>query len=280
MRRFIALAALACGLATPVAATAEQVAIQSWQNRQYACFDGGYLAASCPGNRAHVFEIERLGGNEVAFRDPASGRYLRAGVTENALMALGGDRIGGWERFEMTQSGGTFHLRSVQNGQYVRAGIGQQTLFGAVSPHTLGWEAFRIFPVGTPSEVSLEQDHETPVQFSGNWVLDRVLDASGQEVRFNDRMARMRPVEIDAQGRLHFTFGCNQINGQLLQRGDRIGVAGGGFMTTRMACPGPEMELERIVSASFASAAHFAINGTRWSLRDANHQLRLEFVRQ
>lgn len=275
MRFLIVFLALLGSFIATLPAMAERVAIQSWQNRQYACFDGTYLAASCPGNRAHVFEMEDLGGGVVAFRDPASGRYLRAGVTDQSLLALGGGQIGGWERFETTQSNGATFLRSLQNGLYVRAGIGPDTLFGAVSPHMMGWEEFRIFPVGAPASPSLEDDHELPVSFSGSWVLDTVVSAQGQSVTFNDRMARARPITIAADGQIHFSFGCNQVNGRLLQQGGRMGVAGGGMMITRMACPGLEMDLERAVMGAFNAAVTFTIHGTRLDIRDATDRVRL-----
>jgi heat shock protein HslJ len=278
MRSLFALVALVLWLATALPTTAEPVAIQSSQNRQYACFDGGYLAASCPGNRAQVFDMEHLGGGQVAFRDPVSGRYLRAGVTDTALMALGGGRIGGWERFEMTQTGGTFHLRAVQNGQYVRAGIGPDTLFGAVSPHARGWEEFRIFPVGTPSAPSLQAEHDPVVGFAGQWVLSRLYDGGGTPVSFNDRMARMNPVSVDAQGRVSFSFGCNTVNGHLLQRGALIDTDGP-LVMTRMACPGPAMDIERAIARAFDDAASFDTGGQRWTLFDGARRLRMEFTR-
>ena len=58
------------------AAQAELVKIQSVHNGKYAAFRNGYLAAGANQTNGASFELVRLGDNRVAFRDPASGRYL------------------------------------------------------------------------------------------------------------------------------------------------------------------------------------------------------------
>ena len=86
-------------------ARAEEIVIRAQQNGNYAGFYNGYLAARFGLEQASVFE---LGGGRVALRDPATGRYLRAGAggANVALLEWGDHRRDDWETF----------TRSFQNG--------------------------------------------------------------------------------------------------------------------------------------------------------------------
>jgi len=85
----------------------------------------------------------------------SDGTYIRAGVTENTLLATGSPHIKGWETFTLIRlSDGKIALKSEQNGKYVRAGVGQNSLLAAVSSRIGGWEQFEI--VGSGNTVVLK----------------------------------------------------------------------------------------------------------------------------
>lgn len=81
--------------------------------------------------------------------------YVRAGVTQNTLLAVGSPHVRGWETFKLIRlDDGKVALQSKQNGLYVRAGVGQQSLLAAVSSHIRGWETFRL--MGQPGRTALQ----------------------------------------------------------------------------------------------------------------------------
>lgn len=206
------LAGLALGAALPAGATSYY--IQSKQNGKYAGFYRGYLAARFDRNHAQAFEAVELANGRVAFQDPASGRYLRAGAAgaDLNLLEWGDVRLDEWEMFDNMVVGGYTALRSVANGKYVRAGIGQQTYFGAVSDHTLGWEQFRLVEANAaaPENTGWLRD-----MMSGGWRVGDMLDQNGRALGFSTpRLEAVRFI-IQRNGSFRLTAGCNTVTGQI-----------------------------------------------------------------
>lgn len=78
-----------------------------------------------------------------------NGKYVRAGVGQQSLLAAVSDRAQAWETFQKIPLGGNrVAIRSVQSGKYVRAGVGSQTLLAAVSDRIAGWETFEWIDLG------------------------------------------------------------------------------------------------------------------------------------
>ena len=222
----LGLVLASAALAAPATASAETVLLQSVQNGRYvAAGRDGYLAANTDqGARAQGLELVRLEGNRVAFRDPASGRFLRAGVTGSTLLAVGAPHIRGWETFEMRRlGGGQIALRSVQNGRYVRAGVGRGALLAAVSERVAGWETFRLVPFDARAEAPRPPHEERPrderVDLAGSYRVIAVANPGGRGVeRLERSLSRGTQVTIQRGGAFSGTVGCNQFNGEMRQR--------------------------------------------------------------
>ena len=79
-----------------------------------------------------------------------NGKYVRAGVGQNSLLAAVSGRALSWETFQKVPLGGNrVAIQSVQSGKYVRAGVGPQTLLAAVSDRVAGWETFEWIDLGS-----------------------------------------------------------------------------------------------------------------------------------
>jgi len=92
--------------------------------------------------------------SDIALRT-SDGTYVRAGVTQRALLAVGSPHIRGWETFELIKlDGNKVALKSKQNGKYVRAGVGPNSLLAAVSSRVDGWEQFEL--LGSGATVALK----------------------------------------------------------------------------------------------------------------------------
>lgn len=248
-------AALLLTLGLTLPAGAADVTIQSLQNGKYATFTGGYLAANTTQAQAYIFQEVHMGGNSYAFRDRASGRYLRAGVTSNTLLAIGGRNIGTWEQFEVVTRAGVSTMRSIQNGKYIRAGIGRDALFGAVSDRRGAWEQFRITPVAAPRAAAW-----TP-PFAGSWTVRRVLNAAGNRIPVNRVALLDSHFDIYENGRFVFSAGCNDVTGRIVHRPADSGISFTNLRITRVNCANAAFDLERTV-LSVLSEIRFARMGS------------------
>lgn len=239
------LGALLISAALP--ARAEEILLQSAQNDKYAGFANGYLAARSSVARAQHFDLIRLGNARVALRDPASGRYLRAGAAgaDLALLEWGDMRRDDWETFILGTQGGTFTLRSVANGKYVRAGIGSQTYFGATSAQARGWEAFRIIA----TDIDRGGDQWILNRIVGQWRIHRLLDTSQVPIPFDRATLQGARLDIQQGGRFSFTAGCNTVSGRInAVREDLDGLVFSNILSTRMRCANSAEELEHLVA--------------------------------
>lgn len=271
MVKILSLAAvLVAALFSALPAVAETVAFQSRQNGEYIAIDSsGVFAARSTAPQAQLFEMIRLEGDRVAFRDPASGRFLRAGVTASTHLAFGERHIRGWETFEMRHDGPDITLRSVQNGKFVRAGVGAETRLAAVSDQARSWETFRLVPAAQLGSVSTGPAPErgaratraavpTDLPFAGRWRLRELFDANGASVSLENAYGRDARITISRSGEISGTAGCNTFSGQIMVI-TRNGAADAPrfrvdqLMTTKANCGGP--------IGRFESTLHYAVDG-------------------
>jgi len=263
MVKILSLAAvLLSALLSALPVAAETVAFQSRQNNKYIAVDAsGVLAARSAAPQAQLFEMIRLEGDRVAFRDPASGRFLRAGVTASTYLAFGERHIRGWETFQMRQVGPDITRRSVQNGKFVRAGVGAETRLAAVSDLARSWETFRLVPAAQLGSVSTGPAPErgaratrvaapTDLRFAGRWRLRELFNTNGAPVSLENAYGRDARVTISRSGEISGTAGCNTFSGQIMEI-TRNGAADATryrvdqLMTTKMNCGGPIGLFER-----------------------------------
>jgi putative lipoprotein len=98
-------------------------------------------------------------------------------------------------------------------------------------------------------------------ELAGTWRLVGVRDSdTGEYFAFDGGLAEATVAEIDANGRMSATGGCNTIMTRLSRDGGtwRIGPPA----TTRMACPDPGMaDAERSIIEALDHAADLAFDG-------------------
>lgn len=137
---------------------------------------------------------------EVLALRAANDTYIRAGLTENALMGPGSRAVGGWERFQTHvarvgrnwRSNPKFTLRSSQNGKYVRAGVSGNSLLAAVSERVSpDWEWFRRVELAGGRQWALKSAHSNRFVVLGR---DGYLKATGRDVA---DAYRFRPISLD-----------------------------------------------------------------------------------
>ncbi|MCB1397760.1 MAG: META domain-containing protein [Rhodobacter sp.] len=267
-------------LATIAPASADMVAFQSRLTGQYVGVDGaGLLAAQARGPQALVLDMIRLDGRRVAFRDPQSGMFLRAGVGQETFLAIASAHIRGWETFEMVQDGPDVTIRSVQNGLYVGTDGRQPRLAANWGTRGQG-QTFRLVPVGAPAPQPVPQEMSrapaTDLAFAGFWRLDDLF-VNGAPVSLNDRAMRQVQLTIGRRGALNGTSGCNEFDARLMEWRSAFRVED--FLTTRVGCQGERREIERLFVGAVTEAAHFAVVGGRLEIRDWNGRLRARMRR-
>ncbi|MEZ5750947.1 MAG: META domain-containing protein [Paracoccaceae bacterium] len=258
---------------------AETVAFQSRLNQNYVGVDpSGLLAASARGPQALVLDMVRLEGNRVAFRDPQSGLFLRAGVGSQTHLMVASPHIRGWETFEMVQDGPDVVLRAVQNGLFV--GVDPQgARLRAASAHARQAETYRLVPVGQPSQrqaapAPLERPVQFDLPFAGDWVLDELVDSG---IR-NDRALRQARMTIGRRGAINGNSGCNTFSATLLETGPTFRVTQ--LLTTRRGCQGLTREIEDMLYQHLRDTQHFSVNRAgRLELRDSRGRIRAYFRR-
>jgi len=263
--------ALALVLCLTVPAFAEVVTLQSIATGQPVGRDGAGLLRLGAG-AAVPMEMIRLDGRRVAFRDPASGLFLRAGVGAATEMALVSPHIRGWETFELWDQGGSVVLRSVQSGQYVGAD-GRDQRLNATWGSAGHAQQFRLMPVGvTPRPLP---PRPPAAIFVGEWrVQDLYVNGQSQPLSVATRAAVQ--LGIDRQGGAQGNTGCNAFDGRVTAEGGEHRI--GGIMMTRRGCGGEAGQVERLVLEAFGATRLLEIQGGRLILRGEGGRLLARFA--
>jgi hypothetical protein len=121
--------------------------IRSTQGNRFLVLDNGREALlKAQGEReadAEIFDIRVLEDHQVALRCRRTGKWVRAGLTEDCWLGAASERVSDWEKFELIPlTGNRFAIRCVRNGKYVRAGLGRESQLGATSNRRDVWETF------------------------------------------------------------------------------------------------------------------------------------------
>lgn len=265
LRHFLRAVALMLTLASP--ATAEIVSLQAVQPAMRVGIDrSGRL--SLQGATAMTLEMVRLNGNHVAFRDPQSGLFLRAGVGALTELALASQHIRGWETFELIPNGPGYALRSVQNGMYVGADPANPRLAAVWGTRGMG-QTYLLLPVGQQAPAA---PITAPGSFAGTWRLHGVF-ANGSPMALNDQALGQAQITIGQRGAIHGTSGCNSFDAQISQSRGQHDVTD--FLTTRRGCPDAAGQVERSFFSALTAATLFDLSPQRqWlDLRDSNGSL-------
>lgn len=220
-----------------VGAGAQAMEYNLWsvQSGKYVNLFNGTLAANTndPDLALRIKKID-LGGGRWALFDVGANKYIRAGVGPNTLLAPLSPHVRGWETFEIRNEGRDRHsIKSVQNGKYVRAGVGASSLLAAVSQSPAGWEHFRFIPA---------PDLNSPLQsgsyrsIDGSYSVTHVAAENGFLVRLGPELARAAWMQIDREGRISATAGCNRISANLRQNDNWITTPDNQVIITRVGC--------------------------------------------
>lgn len=193
-------------------ASAAEIFIQSELTGGFARVQSGVLHANSHADNASRFEMIRLEGNRVAFR-ASDGTYLRAGVSQQTLLAVGSPHIRGWETFELVPFGGRHGLRSVQNGKFVevdrRTGLMSAT---GSSRATQAQFSFPRAPRATPPA-------GPRVDWTGRWSRIWVASPSGNLHRPPEGARSDFTISVNRE--VEMTAGCNTKYADLSLRGAR-----------------------------------------------------------
>jgi hypothetical protein len=83
--------------------------------------------------------------DKISLKSVAKQKYIRAGYTQQTLLAAQSNHVRGWEKFKVIKLGNNkIALKSLQNNKYIRAGVGSKARLAAVSNHIKGWETFQV----------------------------------------------------------------------------------------------------------------------------------------
>lgn len=237
----LTLATLAPLALAPASARADEIVLQSSQSGLYVTSVKGTLAAwTRDPSRALRLDTVRLDGNRMAFREMRSGKYLRAGVGPNTLLAVASPHIRSWETFEITSmGGGRVALRSAQNGKFVRAGIGRTSHLAAVSSgRPAGWESFRFVSAprgqgnaGSGNAAAGNQGGLSTRALAGQYRVTHVAADNGFLVRVGPELARQSRLTLDGAGNVSASFGCNSLSIRIAVQNGRVTARDRGMMT-------------------------------------------------
>ena len=270
-----ALAAATVLVVTSVSALAEQVYLRSSHSGLYVSSLNGQLAAnSRDPARALRLETVRLSGNQMAFRDLRSGRFVRAGVGQGTFLAATSPYIRGWETFEVfSQGGGRVALRSAQNGKYVRAGVGRNSLLAAVSTgRPNSWETFQIVPaaVARPTPQGQQNNGSGIAALVGNYRITHVAVDNGHLVQLGQEIARNARLSIDGTGVVRASVGCNNMEAQISVSNSRVQLQSG-VLQTKMRCRTQALQIaERGVARALRNSRTVVRSGRTIIFRGSN----------
>lgn len=244
------------------------VTLQSALTGQAVGVDAAGLLAVRRGP-ALTLDMIRLTGNRVAFRDPQSGLFLRAGIGAQTQLGVASEHIRAWETFELHQTGAGVSLWSVQSGAWVG--------FDGVEPRlNARWgtqgrgQTFHLVPAGGAAQAA------APLPFAGAWVLDELF-ASGRPMGLDARVVQVASLQIGPEGALDGHSGCNSFSAQMLRQGNGFEVQD--FLTTRVGCRAGR-SVERMLYAAITGAAQVTLTGNLLELRDAHGLLTARFTRR
>lgn len=265
LRPFLRAAALVLTLASPAAA--ELVSMQAVQPATRVGIDPtGRLSLN--GGTAMTLDMVQLEGNRVAFRDPQSGLFLRAGVGAQTELAIASPHIRSWETFELIPNGPGYALRSVQNGMYVGADPANPRLAAVWGTRGMG-QTYLLQPVGQQAPAA---QAAAPGSFSGNWRL-HALYANGRPMALDAQALQQAQITISRGGGIHGTSGCNSFDAAIILRRGQHDVTD--FLTTRRGCHGVTGQIEQGFFSALTGASLFELSpqGQWLDLRDGNRRL-------
>lgn len=268
MRRGLLARACAVLLALALPAGAEMVTLHSVLTGHAVGVDASGLLAVRRGP-AVTLDMIRLAGNRVAFRDPQSGLFLRAGIGAQTQLGIASEHIRAWETFELHQTVGGVSLLSVQSGAWVG--------FDGVEPRlNARWgtqgrgQAFHLVPAGGAAAAA------APLPFAGSWVLDELF-GGGRPLGLDVRVVQGATLQIGADGALDGHSGCNSFSAQMHRQGTGFQV--GDFLTTRVGCQAGR-SVERMLYSAITGATQVTLFGNRLELRDIHGLLTARFIRR
>lgn len=267
MRPMLGKALRACALLVAMAlpASAELVTLQSMLTGQSVSVDASGLLAVRRGP-ALTLDMIRLNGNRVAFRDPQSGLFLRAGIGSQTQLGVASEHIRAWETFELREAAAGVSLLSVQSGAFVGFDGIEPRLNARWGTQGLG-QTFRLVPAAAAVAPA-------SLPFAGNWTLHDLFSSYGLDAR----LLQVASLRIGASGALNGQSGCNSFQARLNSQGSDYRVDD--FLTTRVRCSGWEGTIETMYYAALTDTVQVTMVGNRLELRDRQGILRARFVRR
>lgn len=258
------------GAAAPV--VADEIVLISSHTRDYIGPDASGMLKGVP-NEAQALVVDRitLDGNKVAFR-ALDGKFVRAGVGQQTLLAATSAHIRGWETFEIVRvTNAKFAIKSVQNGKYVSIGangrlsataadIGTRETFSAkaASPQ-------RPNPPPPPPQPEVEDDD---ADVAGFWKIHRIRTVDSTLISMPQSIRNEALISIRANGRFEATTGCNEITGRVRAEGGLVRFSN--VSTTRRFCIGDAGNFELLLLVAFNHSSYVEQHGDELRFYDVN----------
>lgn len=260
-------------------AQAEMITLRAEDSGAFVgTLSNGLLAARTNIQRPLQLEMIRLDGNRVAFRDPRSGQYLRAGVGQRTNLMVASPHIRGWETFELHDRGHAVQIRSVQSGEYV--GYNRRTgRLRAVHGRGEARTRFRIVPIAERAQAQPQPAARTRTDISGQWQLVGLGGPNGGWLSISRAALREASIHISSGGSFSADTGCNSADGNIVTRGTRMDVQN--MLVTRRLCHGDEGEVDAGMRRALGEADWFerSHDGRLMQITDRNGRVLARFRR-
>lgn len=235
------------------AAQSATITIQSAHSGMYIqTINGTYAASARDVNRAVHFEKIQLPNGSTAFFDVDANKYVRAGIGSGTLVGGYSSTVAGWETFDIQNLGqGLVAIRSAQNNKFIRAGIGQLSHLAAVSNAVGGWEKFRFHNASNRDQAQAAPEtgfiqpglHQSII---GLWDVTGYAAENGQLYLIDDGSIDEATIQIDANGNIEATAGCNTITGRIMQTDNWLTTPNNEVMITRRGCANRTIHLTEL----------------------------------
>jgi hypothetical protein len=254
------------GAAAP--AVSEDVVLISSHTREFVGVEAGVLAGVELETQALVVDRITLDGNKMAFR-AKSGKFVRAGVGAQTLLAATSDHIRGWETFEIVPvTAAKFAIKSVQNGKYVSlradgrlsASANAITSRETFSAREADAPVFDFPPIIIPGGDDLE--------LAGSWRIHRIRTIDASLIPLPASIRGESFINIRDNGRMSASTGCNDIAGMARLEDDIVQFSN--ITATRRFCIGDAGTFELLLFVAFDHSRIVEGDNEELSFSDVN----------
>lgn len=267
----LTIAAVAVMTSTAVPALSDEIVLISSHTRDFIGADaanGGTLKGVPLEAQALVVDRITLDGNKVAFR-ALDGKFVRAGVGAQSMLAAASAHIRGWETFEIVRvTNAKFAIKSVQSGKYVSLNANGRLTASAANIGSRETFSSRVADVPAPQPLPPVIDFDDDVDLAGNWRIHRVRTLDASLIPLPASIRGDSFVNVRANGRFTASTGCNDISGRVRAEEDLVQFTN--VAATRMFCLNDAGAFEALLLVAFDHSSRVEDRGDELRFFDVN----------